>query len=311
MAVRRTSTAAARRTAALDNGRSTVDLVGAEESTARSPEAEIAGIHSSDASGLYKSKPLGFPLNSQREDLRVDVDGRYPQLTASGTICHGIGNQLHWIAGLTAAGTDHWIGGIWHKEGAGALLPHVNVDVTVHKTPFGIGQTATVIFSGGGVADRMHDYAYVSRYFHPVEFELDTLEGTPPVGAIDTGAHPNRPITVLAETLSIEKVFRRAGFNVSKSGGDEPVPMEAAGADALWSDMEMHDAMQVYWSRFSNRAPWSMWMLFAAQHESGPGLCGITFDDIGPHRRQGAALFNDSFIKDAPGGDPNPAAWAA
>jgi len=35
------------------------------------------------------------------------------------------------------------------------------------------------------------------------------------------------------------------------------------------------------------------------------------FDDIGPGHRQGAALFNDSFIGDAPGGDPNPAAWVA
>src|SRR5262249_58053062 len=199
----------------------------------------------------------------------------------------------------------------WHKEGAGALLPHANVDVSVHKTPFGIAQTATVIFSGGGVADRMHSYAYVSRYFHPVEFELDALEGTVPVAEIDTGAHPNRPVTVPLETLSIEKIFRQAGFNVSKSGGDGAIPMAATGADALWSDMEMHDAMQVYWSRFSARASWSMWVLFAAQHESGRDLYGIMFDDIGPDHRQGASLFNDSFTKDAPPGDPQPMAWVA
>jgi len=295
----------------LDHGRSIVDLPSADDSAGRLLEAEIAEFPSSDASGLYKAKPLGFPFNSQREELRIDVDGRYPQLTASGTIRHGIGSQLHWIASLTAAGTDRWTGGIWHKEGAGALLPHANVEVTVHKTPFGIAQTATVIFSGGGVADRVHSYFYVSRYFHPVEFELDRLAGTPPVAEIDIGAHPNRPVTVPVETLSIEKIFRRAGFNVSKSGGDGVVSMAAAGVDALWSDMELHDAMQVYWSRFANKAPWSMWVLLAAQHESGRDLCGIVFDDIGPNRRQGAALFSDSFIKDVPAGDPNPAAWVA
>jgi hypothetical protein len=291
--------------------RSTVDPTGGGGDAGGSAEAEIAEFHSSDASGLYKSQPLGFPFNSQREELRIDVDGRYPQLTASGTIRHGIGSQLHWVASLTAAGTNRWTGGIWHKEGAGALLPHASVDVTVHKTPFGIAQTATVIFSGGGAADRVHGYAYVSRYFHPVEFEFDRLEGTALVTEIDTGAHPNRPVTVPAETLSIEKIFRRSGFNVSKSGGGGHLPLTATGADAHWSDMELHDAMQVYWSRFSNRAPWSMWVLFAAQHESGEDLCGIMFDDIGPNRRQGASLFNDSFIKDAPAGDPNPAAWAA
>ena len=295
----------------MNYGRLAAGPAGGGDSAGRSPEAEIAEFHSSDASGLYKSKPLGFPFNSQREELRIDVDGRYPQLTASGTIRHGIGRQLHWVASLTGAGTNRWTGGIWHKDGTGTLLPQVNVDVTVHKTPFGIAQTATVIFSGGGVADRVHSYLYVSRYFHPVEFEFDTLEGSAPVAEIHTGAHPNRPVTVEAETLSIEKIFRRAGFNVSKSGGDGAIPAAATGADALWSDMEMHDAMQAYWSRFSNKAPWAMWVLAAAQHESGSDLCGIMFDDIGPNRRQGTALFNDSFIKDAPAGDPNPAAWTA
>jgi len=156
MAVRSAFSACDEGAIALNYVRSTVDLTGGDDSAGRSPEAEIAEFHSSDASGLYKSKSLGFPFNSQREELRIDVDGRYPQLTASGTIRHGIGSQLHWVASLTAAGTDRWIGGIWHKEGAGASLPHANVDLTVHKTPFGIAQTATVTFSGGGVADRVH-----------------------------------------------------------------------------------------------------------------------------------------------------------
>ena len=33
------------------------------------------------------------------------------------------------------------------------------------------------------------------------------------------------------------------------------------------------------------------------------------FDDIGPNHRQGTALFNESFIKNAPAGDANPDAW--
>jgi len=291
--------------------RSTADLAGADEGARRSPDAETAEFHTSDASGLYKSKPLDFPFNSQHEELRVDVDGRYPQLTASGTIRHGIDSQLHWVASLTPAGTDHWTGGIWNKDGDGTLLPHATIDLAVHKTPLAIAQTATATFSGGGVADRVRSYLYISRYFHPVEFEFDTLEGTTAVGEIDTGAHPNRPVTVPVETLSIEKVFRRAGFNVSKAGGNRVIPMAATGADTRWSDMELHDAMQVYWSRFSHKTPWSMWVLSAALHESGSALGGIVFEDIGPSRRRAAALFNDSFIKDAPAGDPDPAAGAA
>jgi hypothetical protein len=73
--------------------------------------------------------------------------------------------------------------------------------------------------------------------------------------------------------------------------------------------MEMHDAMQTYWSRFANIAQWSMWTLFAGQHEIGTSLGGIMFDDIGPNHRQGTAMFNDSFISNPPAGDANPAAW--
>ena len=71
----------------------------------------------------------------------------------------------------------------------------------------------------------------------------------------------------------------------------------------------MHDAMQIYWSHFANVPQWRLWVLFASLHDRGASLGGIMFDDIGPNHRQGTSLFNDSFIKNAPNGDPNPAAW--
>jgi hypothetical protein len=73
--------------------------------------------------------------------------------------------------------------------------------------------------------------------------------------------------------------------------------------------MEMHDAMQIHWSRFANAAQWAMWVFYASLHESGTNLGGIMFDDIGPNHRQGTALFVDSFIAQPPQNDPSPAAW--
>jgi hypothetical protein len=71
----------------------------------------------------------------------------------------------------------------------------------------------------------------------------------------------------------------------------------------------MHNAMITYWSKFQNRPQWSMWVLYAAGHDRGRSLGGIMFDDIGAQHRQGTAIFTKSFIKDAPNGDPDPAAW--
>ncbi|MGE0120641.1 MAG: hypothetical protein AB7S71_18370 [Dongiaceae bacterium] len=268
------------------------------DSVGRPADAEAPDVHLIDASGLYALRQTGPSRQAPREELRLDVDGRFPQMTASGTIRQGLAGRLHWVAALTPAGVNRWTGGIWFKDGAAALLPQTNIDVAVQKTPFGIGQTATVTFSGGGLTERACRYGYASRYFHPIEFECDTVEGA---------AASDAPLSI--EPAAIEKVFRFAGFNVGKSGGDGIIPMD--GADGTWSDMELHDAMQVYWSRFASRARRAMWLLTAARHHSGADVLGLMFDDVGPNSRPGAALFHESFIRGAPARDADAAAWAA
>jgi hypothetical protein len=274
----------------------------------------------SPASGLYRwtapgpalprflgPVPIGIrPI--RREELRLDVDGRYPQLTASGTISGILVSRVHWIARLRKVGPDRWLGSIWYKDGAAASFPYTQVDITALRSPFASSRAAKATFSGGGATKRTVVFRFASSSFRTVSFEFDWAEGKAATTVYDTGSHPNRPASLAAEALSIENVYRRAGCAVSTSPGGA-VPLAGAGADARWSDVEMHDAMQVYWSRFANTAQWAMWVFFAALHESGTNLGGIMFDDIGPNHRQGTALFVDSFIATPPGGDPAPAAW--
>ena len=251
---------------------------------------------------------FSFPFWFRREQLRLDVDGRYPQLVASGTLLRGLTTRTHWIAKLRPAGANRWKGAIWYKDGDLTALPHTSVTIRAARGWWFSQRRARVTFSGGGAPKRTRTYRFRSPYFHPVEFEFDTVEGTQKATKVDTCAHPNRPATLTCEQLSIETVFRRAGFNVRKAN-DSPVPLLGAGANVRWSDMEMHDAMQTYWSRFANTAQWSMWVFFAALHEQGTSLGGIMFDDIGPNHRQGTAIFNKSFIANAPNGDSAPNAW--
>lgn len=252
-----------------------------------------------------------LPWWFQREELRLDVDGRHPLMRASGTLYNGFALRVHWIANLTKTGANTYGGYIWYKDGLASALPHTHVTIHVVKSWYTSQRTATVTFTGSGSPTRVRTYKWTSASFHPVELEFDHVQGTTPVTAINTGAHPNKPAGLPTETLSIETVFRRAGFGVTKTGADNQIPIAAAGINARWSDMEMHDAMQIHWSKFANTPQWSMWVLFASLHDQGTGLGGIMFDDIGPNHRQGTALFNDSFIKNAPGGDANPAAWVA
>jgi hypothetical protein len=259
-------------------------------------------------SGFYQEKP------PRRGELRLDVDGPDALRMVSGVIVGGLTSRLHWIARLAPVGAagNRWGGSIWYKEGTAALLPHNSVDVRIANAAAG-AQEATVRFSGGAPGTT-RVFRRKSAAFHPVEFEFDVVEGTTAVTSIETCAHPNRPPGLPCETLTIETAFRRAGFDVSLTSAGPRVPLARAGADAVWSDTEMHDAMQTYWSRFAGTAQWSLWVLFAARHEDtpeGPGfnLGGIMFDDIGPNHRQGTAIFNDTFIAQAPAGDAAPDAW--
>ncbi|MGH8354223.1 MAG: hypothetical protein ACRERY_11960 [Pseudomonas sp.] len=249
-----------------------------------------------------------FAAFKTHEELRLDVDGPYPQMTASGTITRSLFGRTHWIAKLKRSSRFSWSGHIWFKEGHLASLPQTNVEITVSSSLHSHQRRITARFSGAGAPVRIRAFRFHSAYYRDVEFEFDRTQGVTAVTSIDTDAHPNRPASIPTESLSIDTVFRRAGFKTTRLPGDD-IPLTGAGGNATWSDMEMHNAMQTYWSKFADKPQWSLWTFFANQHDMGPSLGGIMFDDIGPNHRQGTALFYNSFISQAPAGDAAPGAW--
>lgn len=269
------------------------------------------GATPADGSGAFPGGPLPLPPPHPTpflfgEELRLDVDGRYPLMTASGSVPLARFNRVQWIAKLTKVRANTYQGGIWYKNPNVTPFAYTEVKIVVTPSVVTSNRKATVTFSGPGLADRIRNYVLKSRYFHKVEFEFDTDKGIVPVMSIDTGDHPNRPATLPAGPLSVQAVFQRAGFDVSTSGAVSTIPGAPGGT---WSDAEMHDAMQVYWSRFASKAQWAMWVFLAQRHDMGPNLGGVMFDDIGPNHRQGTAIFYDSFISQLPAGDPAPLAY--
>lgn len=279
-------------------------LAGGEAGAETAEQAEAA------AEAEMEDEAMALPILVQREELRLDVDGRYPQMAASGTVYRfGLKQQMHWIARLRRVAPNTWSGPIWYKDGATATFPYTRVKISATPSFFPNQRKATAVFTGGGALQRTRTYSFLSAYFRPVELEYDCESSVQPVLEIQTHAHPNRPAGLPSERLVIDTVFKRAGFNTTRTGAASAIPTDGPDPNTTWSDAEMHDAMQVYWSRFANKAQWSLWTLFARQHDMGSGLGGIMFDDIGPNHRQGTAIFYDSFISDAPSGDPAPQAW--
>ena len=265
---------------------------------------------SEQSNGEAASPTLNIIRLGYGAELRLDVDSWYPQQVASGVLWSGISATASWVAHLAATGPLTWSGSIFYKTGNTAVLPFTAVSITVHRgSLFQPPTSATLVFSGGGATGLSLDLQYRSPSFHDVQMEFDSATGAGAVTDYATCSHPNRPATLPCETLTIETVFRRAGFNVSKSGGDGTVPIASAGPDQKWSFAEMNDAMEAYWSKYAKVPQWSLWVFFASLSDQGSGLGGIMFDYAGEPQRQGCAIFEDSIIAQPPAGDPDPVDW--
>ena len=257
-------------------------------------------------------RPPAAGRTRSSEDLRVDVDGWYPQGVVSGTIRRGLARRLDWHARVVQTASGSYRGVISYRNGDVTLLPQTTVEVTlVGRGSSGGGGSATATFSGTGLAPRVRAYTFSTSSFHPVSFEYDTTADSGAVTTFDLGSHPNRPGALPVEALSIESVFRRAGFAVTKSGGDSTVPMAASGSDLKWTEQELNDAMATYWSAYTDAPAWAAWGLFAGQSVDGAGLGGIMFDYTGSTtpQRQGCVVFSKSFISEEPAGDPDGPAY--
>ncbi|MEZ6141570.1 MAG: hypothetical protein R3B84_13440 [Zavarzinella sp.] len=266
-----------------------------------------------NVSGLYE-RQANNDVPFSRENLRLDVDGTFPQMAASGTGSSGLQFSAHWVARpLTQTITldgEEWSGPIVQKFGNVNLMPYDFISIRVEN-----GQLRAT-FQRTGFPDRVKDFNFKSPHFREVTFEYDAEEGVDLLLEYETHSHVDRPATLANETLSIDNVFERAGFDVLRTGQDSIVPNAGSGTNERWSSNEMHDAMQVHFSRFAalplsqqNQPRWALWTFFAKLYEDGPSTGGIMFDTIGSAHRQGTAIFRNSFISNAPFGETTVDAW--
>ena len=237
------------------------------------------------------------------ETLRLDVDSWYPQRTASGTILPDAVTRGDWIAMLDPAvpvqpGQARWTGRVRYRTGGSGLVWFDTIDVSVQSG------RALVVFSSGSMHHR-RAFRRVHASFRPLDVEIDHEEGLEPRLEFHAGDHPVHPAGLADRNLSIPDIYRRAGFRVRMSAGAGAIPSSAAGADAMWTDGEMNDALEACWSKNADKAQWAVWCLVARLHAEGPDLGGIMFDSAGTFQRQGAAVFYDSFLSDPPPDDPH------
>jgi hypothetical protein len=232
------------------------------------------------------------------ETVRLDVDGWYPQMMASGSFTSDLSGYVEWAAedlNEIAPGTT-WSGSIGTRSGDEFLLPQKSVKIEVKGGGRLIGPSMTITFSGdsGPVLSRQLQYA--SPFFRTADVEWDTVLNAVEVTSFNTGSRADRPPSVPVENLTIVEVFSRAGVDLRTSASPLQVPTFVPGffvGEMRWSDAELEDVMKLYWSRYKSEAQWAFWFLFAGLHEN-PDYRGIMFDHFdGHHKRRGGAVFND------------------
>ena len=239
-------------------------------------------------SGLYKGTISGLNF-----EARLDVDGTYPQMEFSLILSNF---SCHYIAHMQSAGSNKWEGDIWYRHNnrniqVGGIVPN---KLAAEYISGGSGISLKFTYKKDGTNLWSGTIPRTSDYFRQTQFELDYEQGVERWLTYDTSLLP-RPAGVAAEELTLEKIYGRAGIEITRSSEVNAVSGAAAGFNARWSNQELHDAMIANWSRHEGD-PWAMWVFFAKEYENEPGFVtfGIMFDTIGTYERSGTAIFSKS-----------------
>lgn len=236
--------------------------------------------------GRYRSGAPGFVL-----ELRVDVDGPRPMKKVSADFYQVSGGTTTYHSSFrvdspTVTTTANQV----VIEGMGSFTfaagaPKVRVTIP-RSVVFEPAPPATVQFlTTANQPGASYLCRFESVHLRSVRYEQDCQAGVAPFASYNTGSLPAPPP---ARTLSVPAAFAEAGIEIQTTGAANVI---AAPPGATWSDAELHQAMQVQFSLWANVPQWAVWLLAAYEHERGPGLYGIMFDQQGS-QRQGCAVFH-------------------
>ncbi|MDB5207432.1 MAG: hypothetical protein JWR72_2507 [Flavisolibacter sp.] len=239
--------------------------------------------------GTYKGVNGTFEL-----ELRVDTDGPTPLQKVSGDYYTVSGATKTYFGSFVANGVAVVIAaGVVTITGTVQSTwstPYTKIKLSINQTnllqPLAPAKLQW-IHGTTGAPGALYVCNYAKRGYRTVRLEQDFTAGVVPFTNYNTGSLPSGGA---ARVLSINTAYAEAGVDMLSAGVANVVPIALAGADAKWTDAELHNAMVNHFSLYQNNPVWDVWLLHAYEHIIGPGLYGIMFDQQGL-QRQGAAVF--------------------
>ncbi|HKB02799.1 MAG TPA: hypothetical protein VKD90_11300, partial [Gemmataceae bacterium] len=192
--------------------------------------------------------------------------------------------------------------------------PPITVRVRIPwRTSEPVGPAAVTLSQDGGQTWGFV-CARVGDWFREMNLEIDVCESVSTgfvLPRYNTHVHPDRPADIPARDLSIEECYREAGVRMAVRP-DRTVIDDTAADFQSWSAVELHDAMERYFSQYQGPWPnWEMWGLLAGQYEKS-GVGGVMFDAAaayggagrGPDRQGFAVFRKHNWFKKLPAAAP-------
>lgn len=256
---------------------------------------------------LVNCVPPSGATGIQSAELRVDVDGWYPQNSASLHVADKRNKTATYIVKLTSAANRTFKGKTVAVFGSKKLIGSTVTLILEKDTKESL--RAELAFSDDKKRKWKLTFTKVSDSFHEVQIEIDRLCGVGQCCSFDTASHPARSDRLVSERLDLSEVLRRSGIAVTCSSQNSVIPASLAGSDEAWSRRELHDAMQTYWANYSKKPQWSLWTLFATRFAKDSSIAGIMFDTLDNVQRRGMAIFTDAMPFNPPPAERSKKAW--
>jgi hypothetical protein len=272
-------------------------------------------------SGRYYGEMTTPTAGRYALDLRVDIDLRH----ANSPVMDRISGDFYQVYRFTLPGwppivwrvyKSSWIvdapsvtwsrcdvvimGNVRYWQGS---HPTTGVRVRIPWATFRPAGPAEVTFTEAEFSISSYSCARQSNCFREVTLEIDICESVntaPTVPSYDTNWHLTRPADLPQRTLTIEEAYREAGICMTINPSGATVIDDSAPGFTTWSPAELHDAMEISFSRFAGTWPaWNLWGLLAGTFDNS-GVGGIMFDAAAAFggageapERQGFALFRN------------------
>lgn len=282
------------------------------------PERELYCWRFGPISGRYSGMMVSPDAGKYTLDLRVDIDPR----GENSPVLHRVSGDLYQVYSFSYRGRKYnwliyrisWIVDkprvTWSKcsvEITGRVrnwkgyTPPTDVSITIPWLGSTIGP-ATITFTSNYFEKSTFTCKKASNAFRDVMVEVDICQSVntaPTLPTYNTCAHPDHPADLPCRTLTVEEAYDEAGINVTIN----PVPTiidDSANEFNTWSIAELHDAMEIHFSRYPGTWPkWHMWCLLAGTFDE-PLVGGVMFDAAAIYggageapERQGCAVFRN------------------